>query len=348
MHLTRVLALTCLVSGLCSVPVFAMSQADYAVLRSRTPLAHLNYAQPLLPQFHRLIAHNVALTGTVARVRTHTPVTVFSLTTASGQSILLADNANDADIVVGKPLHVLARIPPEFRALNCLGVTPVTAPVASASVSAQPEIVSTTLATSGPALDNGTHNAPRAQSDTRPASLSLPSPRIVAAKSPHLDALQAAPSPTLSVAWCLDKVRQIAHAIPTDTLRTIVTAVLDKSKAYGVDPRLLLALIAQESRFNPHAVSPVGARGLGQLMPGTASLLGVTNPFDIAQNIEATARYLTQQLRTYHGNIAYALAAYNAGPGNVNKYGGIPPFLETQHYVQTISTHYQGMVEQSL
>jgi hypothetical protein len=97
---------------------------------------------------------------------------------------------------------------------------------------------------------------------------------------------------------------------------------------------LFLAQINQESRFNPQAVSPVGAIGLGQIMPGTAKELGV-DPTDPMQNLEGSARYLSQQYKRF-GDWGTALAAYNAGPGAVSKYGGIPPYKETQNYVRTI------------
>lgn len=100
--------------------------------------------------------------------------------------------------------------------------------------------------------------------------------------------------------------------------------------------RLFTALVDQESRFNPRAVSPKGAQGLGQLMPGTARLLGVKNAFDPDENLNGAARYFTAQLDRF-GSVELALAAYNAGPHRVEEYGGIPPFKETQNYVRVIT-----------
>lgn len=116
----------------------------------------------------------------------------------------------------------------------------------------------------------------------------------------------------------------------------IVGMVKRVAQEEGVDEKLFLALVYQESRFNPCAKSPVGATGLSQLMPGTAKDLGV-NPHNIEDNLRGGARYLKQQLKRFDGNKNLALAAYNAGPGNVKKYGGIPPFKETQGYVANIT-----------
>lgn len=108
------------------------------------------------------------------------------------------------------------------------------------------------------------------------------------------------------------------------------------AKANGVDPALLAGLVKQESGFNPTAGSPVGARGLTQLMPATAAGLGVKNVLDPVENLNGGAKYLKQQLDAFGGDVAKALAAYNAGPGAVQRFGGIPPYAETQNYVRIV------------
>jgi soluble lytic murein transglycosylase-like protein len=111
------------------------------------------------------------------------------------------------------------------------------------------------------------------------------------------------------------------------------------AQKYGLDPALLRGLIRQESNFDPNAGSPAGAQGLCQLMPGTAASLGCTNVHDPAQNIDAGARYLRQQLDAFGGDVSKALAAYNAGPGAVQRYGGVPPYAETQNYVRQVQAY---------
>lgn len=111
--------------------------------------------------------------------------------------------------------------------------------------------------------------------------------------------------------------------------------VAELAAKYDISPTLLEAVVWQESRWNELAISPVGARGLAQLMPGTAAQMGV-NPGDPMANLEGGARYLRMQLDAFGGDIEKALAAYNAGPGRVTKAGGVPNIRETQAYVAAI------------
>jgi soluble lytic murein transglycosylase-like protein len=108
------------------------------------------------------------------------------------------------------------------------------------------------------------------------------------------------------------------------------------AERYGLDPAVLHGLIQQESGFDPSAQSSAGASGLTQLMPGTASSMGVANPLNPTESIEGGARYLSQLTSRFGGNTEDALAAYNAGPGAVQQYGGIPPYAETQSYVSKV------------
>ena len=149
-------------------------------------------------------------------------------------------------------------------------------------------------------------------------------------------ATAATPAPTATTASA-GLMSVGASELPADVpFGAEITAA---AKKHGIDPALLAGLVKQESGFNPNAGSPAGARGLTQLMPGTAAGLGVTNVLDPAQSLDGGAKYLRQQLDAFGGDVTRALAAYNAGPGAVQRYGGVPPYAETQNYVRIVQAN---------
>jgi soluble lytic murein transglycosylase-like protein len=117
--------------------------------------------------------------------------------------------------------------------------------------------------------------------------------------------------------------------------------IREAAATHGVDPRLITEVARRESGFNQMATSRVGARGVMQLMPATAQFLGVGNPLDVRENILGATKYLRMLLDTFHGDLDMTLAAYNAGPGAVQKYRGVPPYAETMAYVSYIRTNYE-------
>ena len=138
-------------------------------------------------------------------------------------------------------------------------------------------------------------------------------------------------NPTSKINWHTISLNKADYA---DTVKAM-------AKKYKVDAALVRAVIHAESAFNSKALSKKGAQGLMQLMPGTAKDLGVTNAFDIQQNIEGGVKYLAGLLKTFDGNIQLATAAYNAGPGAVKRFKGIPPYAETEVYVERVGILHQ-------
>ncbi|MEY8337230.1 lytic transglycosylase domain-containing protein [Lachnospiraceae bacterium 62-35] len=136
--------------------------------------------------------------------------------------------------------------------------------------------------------------------------------------------------------------KEILKSASLKTTESMDSIFEEASQKYNVPLNLIKAVAKTESGFNPRAVSKSGAMGVMQLMPSTARSLGVTDPFDARQNIMGGAKCLRDNLDRYNGNISLSLAAYNAGPGAVSKYGGVPPYAETQNYVKKVTSFMNG------
>lgn len=155
------------------------------------------------------------------------------------------------------------------------------------------------------------------------------------------------------VAIYRDAIRSYNNNLSVSEADTIARSILGFSLKYQVDPRLVVAVILAESHFKPYATSPKGAKGLGQLMPGTAAGLGVDNPYDPVANVYGSVRLIRGHLDRISGNadwteltwkdLTLALASYNAGPGAVKKHGGVPPYKETRNYINKVTTIYKRL-----
>jgi soluble lytic murein transglycosylase-like protein len=186
-----------------------------------------------------------------------------------------------------------------------------------------------------------------------PAPPAKPSPATRLRGNKRSDAVS--PNTVLSSTLVQPTVMLNSSAVALSSLRGFTTGnsqvdgyLIDSGTRNGVDPLLLYSVMHQESSFKSHAVSPKGARGLMQLMPGTAMRFGVTNIFDPRQNIEGGARYLRFLTDRFNGQLSLVLAGYNAGEGAVEKYGWrVPPYAETQEYVRRISRRYSVIQDPS-
>jgi soluble lytic murein transglycosylase-like protein len=166
--------------------------------------------------------------------------------------------------------------------------------------------------------------------------LGAPTPAPVTASTSFAAELNTASAATAPLA-AASAAPAGASTLPAGT--PYAAEITAAAQRHGIDPALLAGLVKQESGFNANAVSSAGAQGLTQLMPATAAGLGVTDPTDPAQALDGGAKYLREQLDRFGGDVAKALAAYNAGPGAVERFGGIPPYAETQEYVRRVQAN---------
>ena len=167
--------------------------------------------------------------------------------------------------------------------------------------------------------------------------IAVPQPQGAASATFASQLAKATTAPAApAAATAAERSTGVSRLPPGTPFGAEITAAAAK---HGIDPALLAGLVKQESGFDPSAGSPAGARGLTQLMPATAAGLGVTDVLDPIQNLDGGARYLRQQLDAFGGDVTRALAAYNAGPGAVQRYGGVPPYAETQNYVRIVQAN---------
>lgn len=328
-----ILAVTLGLGGITST-VRAVSATTYASVRNTTPLTTIDNVDAFFGQLAIHAGQIVELDGTVSGSFSGNGANGFLLRLASGQTLVVTLQAEDPDIEVGEPTRVLARIPVQGRVLEGLAAT---SPTAAGDAGNTPVTTATApVSISGTDLGNLPAPGESIAGDTRPTTTyyrARDDSQTVTTETAPL-AQQA-----VVVRCYTDRIKNYNRQLNDDTAEKIAYHLLDKSERYGVDPRLVFALVARESRFNPGAVSPAGAQGLGQLMPGTAAGLGVRDPFDIVENLDGTVRYLAAQLRAF-GRLSHALAAYNAGPNSVKRCGGIPPYSETQNYVRLVWATY--------
>lgn len=315
----------------------AASTTDYQAFRSHVSVTALGSPEQIVSQFPGRGGQVIEVEGIVNGVFSNGSDTGFLLQLDPNQTIILTAKKDDPDIAIASRLRVLARVPEAGTVLQAVSWMKVN-PLGDAAGAAASDNT------------NGRLTPPSAMPvEQRPPVIyyqgsSSRNNNDDTASIPYANGAGQAQKPEVVQRYA-QKIMAYNAKVSDDVAMKIAFHLLDKSVRYGVDPRLTLAVIAQESRFNPNAVSSSGAQGLGQLMPRTAELLGVHNSFDIADNLDGTVRYLGQQLQAF-GRVSLALAAYNAGPGNVKRYGGVPPFHETQNYVQVIWQNYTNIASE--
>jgi len=306
---------------LCS-SALALSNTDYQKIRQTSTLGTIDPNVSLSSQLPALAGQTVEMRGVVSGVLAGEKCSTM-LFTVGLDTVMVSYAQADPDITVDTPLRILAQAPAQGTILRAIIATPL-----NGASKVRPATAADAVSPVGN-LQNANNYA---QVPTLTPQPKLAAPSLMPGVTPAnmVEMLQA----------YAGRIQQLNGSLDGNTAKTIAYHLLSKSAAYGVDPRLVFALVTQESRFKVRAVSRCGAMGLGQLMPGTAAALGVQHPFDIADNLDGSIRYLACQLQRF-GHISLALAAYNAGPNRVENSGcQIPQISETQNYVSVIWRHY--------
>jgi hypothetical protein len=285
------------------------------------------------------------ITGLIVSPRAKTIIVEAS----AGGSVFVTNVQDDPLLANGNRVRVLGRVPSDAVTLTELEFIAIAPPAPERH---EPIITET-------AIIQG-KSSPSPPPSNRPSTLASrgapPANEASSVRQQHSGS-PAPPSPNASGHWLEQRIaalkpqykQVIARFNPrlSDAQRDQFTeAILRFSAAYGVDARLIVAIIAVESSFDPNSTSSSGAMGLGQLMPGTASGMGVTNAYDPIQNIAATVKLIRGHLEKYKDKpdaFNLALAAYNAGSGAVRRYGGVPPFKETTRYLWKVYNLYKQL-----
>ena len=167
-----------------------------------------------------------------------------------------------------------------------------------------------------------------------------PQPNIPAANAATVSSTQSTETAALSVPS--SDAQSVSASVSASSATDLDAYFEEAAQKYNVDVKLLKAIAHAESNYNPNATSSSGAMGVMQLMPSTATSLGITDAYNARDNIMGGAKVISDHLSRYDGDLSLALAAYNAGSGNVAKYGGVPPFTETQNYIKKVLSYYEG------
>jgi len=352
----------------------AASATEYLAVRGKTNVTPLESTQALTSQFLSRSGQVVELQGTVAGILDSDLGAGYLLRVDQNQTLVIASQQKESDVVLGSTVRALVRVKSQGapESLSVTSTGPMAPELARADLaSLRGDNPSTTASNAYGQVQSLPGYAPAISPQSQMANAEVPI-RLDNSSLPMMTPQESQPARNAQVyydnaqgndgvlydgsGWAMNdaveryagKIQEVNSRLDADTAHKIAFHLVSKSQQNGVDPLLSYSLICQESRFNPRAVSPVGAQGLGQLMPGTAASLGVRDSFDIEENLDGTIRYIAQQMRAFDGNHSMALAAYNAGPGAVKRYGGVPPYRETQNYVKKIWSMYSRMSAQNV